>query len=289
MNTSIDVAVIGSINLDIVVRVDRIPAPGETVHGKDVREFPGGKGLNQAVAAARSGANTAFVSALGDDAAGDSLLDLIRAEKIEASRVLRSQDPTGRAYITVDAHAENSIVVISGANASVTGFAPEASVVLAQLEVPAATVTDAFVEAHSRGSVTVLNPAPASPLDPVLVANSDIVIPNQHELALVGGVDALLAGGVSTILVTLGADGVDIVSADGTRHIDPFTVSPVDTTGAGDAFCGAFAACLASGAELERAVEWGAAAGALATTVEGAVPGQPTRESIENLVLARRS
>jgi ribokinase len=280
-----DVCVIGSANLDLVTRVERMPRPGETLLGGEYREFFGGKGLNQAVAASRSGAATVFVGALGDDAAGRDVRQALAVDQIDASLVRTVDAPTGRAVILVSDDGENMIVVAPGANAAVTAppSLPATKVVLAQLEVPIEAVEATFRLARSMGATTILNPAPAANLPPSLLAVCDIVIPNEHERALLGGVDALRAAGC-TVVVTRGGEGVDVHDATGHVHQAPFRVDVVDTTGAGDAFCGSLASRLAAGSSLRDAVRWGAAAGALATTRHGAVPAQPTAAEIESLL-----
>jgi len=289
---SFDVVVVGSANLDLVARTLRLPGPGETVLGSDFAQHPGGKGLNQAVAAARAGATVAFVGAVGDDDAGRSLRTVVANEGIGVSG-LRVVDgvATGRAVITVDDSGENSIVVIPGANARVhVDVLPVAIVALAQLEVPVATVIAAFAAARSAGSRTILNPAPV-PVDGLsdeLLSLCDIVVPNEHEVELLGGVDRLLARGVGAVVVTKGAAGVTVAEAPdaATWSVDAFEVDPVDTTGAGDAFCGALAARLAAGDDLRSAVRYAAAGGALATTNAGAVPSLPRAADIERLLSA---
>ncbi len=282
-----DVTVIGSANLDIVVTADRHPKPGETVIGRSASEFPGGKGLNQAVAAARAGASTAFVGAIGDDAAGASLLAVARGEGLDIAHVRTRIDlPTGRAFIVVDRHGENSIVVIPGANTAVRCPAPPAArVVLGQLEIPVDAVIEAFESARDVGATTVLNPAPAAQLPARLLAASDIVVPNEHEVALLGGVDELVRAGVDTVIVTRGANGVDVMTASGDRYsIAAPVVDVVDTTGAGDTFCGSLAARIASGATLRDAVVWAVTAGALAVTAAGAIPSIPDAAATRRLL-----
>jgi ribokinase len=283
-----DVCVVGSANLDLVARAPRIPNPGETVLGTSYSEHAGGKGLNQAVAASRAGARTAFVGAVGDDAAGAMLLGVLAAAEVDHRAIHTSHEqPTGRALITVSDDAENSIVVVAGANGTLEppDELPPAGVVLAQLEVPLAVVVRAFTLARRVGARTVLNPAPARALPDDLLALTDVLVPNEHELALLGGRDRLLAAGVRALVVTLGARGAELVASDGTvRTQPPFPVVPVDSTGAGDAFCGALGARLAAGDDLDAAIRWAAAAGALATTVTGAVPSLPTADAIAALL-----
>jgi ribokinase len=281
-----DVCVVGSANLDLVATTARHPRPGETVLGNNYAEHPGGKGLNQAVSAARSGATTAFVGAVGSDGAGEQLRSVLADEQIDASAVATVDVPTGRALITVDETGENSIVVIPGANATITSAVavPPSSVVLAQLEVPIEAVVAAVTAARAAGSTVILNPAPAAPLPAELIAACDVVVPNEHELELLGGVERLLSKGCGAVVETLGAEGADVYMGAGTIRVPAYDVKVVDTTGAGDAFCGALASRLAAGDELLQAVHWATAAGALATTVHGAVPAQPSAASITALL-----
>lgn len=282
----VGVCVVGSANLDLVATAQRLPQPGETVLGTDYAEYPGGKGLNQAVAAARSGAHTAFVGAVGDDAAGHRLLAVLAVDGVDAGRVRCLADiATGRALIGVGASGENSIIVVPGANALVEiGSLPTAQVVLAQLEVPREAIVDAFRLARSNGATTVLNPAPAVALDAELLSLCDVVIPNEHEAELLGGVDRLLAHGVRAVVVTLGERGAQLHTADGVTTIAPFTVATIDTTAAGDTFCGAFCARLAIGEPIEAALRFASAAAALSTTRRGAVPSVPYCDEVEALL-----
>jgi ribokinase len=252
------------------------------------QEYPGGKGLNQVVAARRAGGATAFVSALGDDAAGDALAAVLDGEGIDTGAVQRvAGTATGRALITVDDAGENSIVVIAGANAAVCRAPlPDARVVLGQLEIPIDVVRDAFTQGRAGHRVTILNPAPAATLPDGLLALCTVVIPNEHERQQLGGVDRLFGLGVEAVVTTLGGDGVDVVTPAGHRHVDPFAVRPIDTTGAGDAFCGAYAVAIAEGADVLDAARFAAAAGAIATTRAGAVPSLPRRAEIDALLSA---
>ncbi len=277
-----DVVVVGSANLDLVATVDRLPGPGETVPGTSYAEYPGGKGLNQAVAASRAGASVAFVGAVGHDAAGDGLLAVMQADRIDTDGVTRADAPSGTALIFVSASAENSIVVVAGANDTVEVVeVPATRVVLAQLEVPVAAIEQAFRAAKAMGATTVLNPAPVKPVPDSLLTLCDVLTPNEHEVELLGGVDRLRSLGAVAVIVTRGAEGADLHSADGCTHVDPFPVTPVDTTGAGDCFSGALCARIAAGDELPDAMRFAAAAAALSTTVAGAVPSMPTRDAID--------
>jgi len=282
-----DVVVLGSANLDLVVRAERHPRSGETLLGRDYREFPGGKGLNQAVAASRAGASVAFVGAVGDDSAGTRLLDEAGAAGVDIAHVkVVPGVPTGRALITVADDGDNTIVVVPGANLHVPAGLPPGRVLLAQLEIPLPTVVAGFASARADGARTLLNPAPAILLPAELVSTTEVIIPNQHEADLLGGEDALVAAGVRTVVTTMGEEGAAVVRPDetggGTRRRYPAPrVVPVDTTGAGDAFCGVLAARLASGAGFDDAMRWALAGGSLATTTAGAVPSLPTAAAIE--------
>ena len=282
-----DVVVLGSANLDLVVRTERHPRPGETVLGSTYNEFPGGKGLNQAVAAARSGATTALVGAVGHDEAGVRLRAVAATDGIDTQSLRVVDDvPTGRALITVASDGDNSIVVVPGANSHVQTHVPECRVLVAQLEIPHSVVTAAFSTARARGAITVLNPAPAAPLPTELLTLTDVIVPNEHEVDLIGGVTALRDAGISSIVVTLGSRGVRIISEHGIIERPAIAADVVDTTGAGDAFCGGLAARLAAGDGLPDAVQWGIAAGSLATTMDGAVPSLPTASAIVRLLSA---
>ncbi len=280
-----DVCVVGSANLDLVATVDRLPGPGETVPGSSFAEYPGGKGLNQAVAAARAGASVAFVGAVGHDGAAATLRAVMADDGIDSSHVNTSGAATGRALIGVAASGENSIIVIAGANGTVTAHeVPAARVMLTQLEVPLAAVERALTVARAAGAITVLNPAPVQPIDAAILQWCDIVVPNEHEVELLGGVDKLLAFGARAVVVTLGSRGSDLHTADGVVHIDSFSVVPIDTTGAGDTFSGSLCARLAAGDDLPTALRFASAAGALCTTMAGAVPSIPRRAAVEALL-----
>jgi len=283
------IALVGSINLDVVVGVDRHPAPGETVVGGDRQELPGGKGANQAVAAARLGATVAFVGRVGADDSGRRLRDGLAAEGVDVAHVRVDPDaPTGMALIAVDSAGENTIVVSPGANARVGAADVEAArdvmagaaVTLVQHEVPEEAVAAAIVAAGGR---VVLNPAPAR----ALLAAVDVLVPNRGELeALAGraGDPIELARGLEAaraVVVTLGAEGAAVVEGDRVDRIPAPRVEAVDTTGAGDAFCGALAQALDGGAELVEAARWAARAAAASVTKAGAQGGLPRRADLE--------
>jgi len=270
-----DVCVVGSANLDLVASTRRLPAPGETVLGTGFAEHAGGKGLNQAIAAARAGATTAFIGAVGRDAAGDRLRDELVAASVDVEALARVDAPTGRALI----------VVVPGANSTVAvARLPQARVVLVQLEIPIAAADASLRNAKAQGAMTVLNPAPASVWTGELEA--DIVVPNEHEATQLGGAHAMFGRGASAVVTTLGSRGAAVVTGEGEWHQPAFSADVVDTTGAGDAFCGSLAARLAAGDELPSAVRFAAAAGALATTRHGAVPAMPGGDQIAALLAA---
>lgn len=295
------VVVVGSLNLDHTVRVARLPAAGATVAGHGYATAAGGKGLNQAVAAARQGADVVMIGAVGNDPAGGLLTGVLDEERIGTAGLRRVDGPSGTALITVSEDGDNTIVVAAGANAALTpsDLRPDlwaaAAVVLCQLEVPLAVVRAALAAGRAAGALTVLNPAPVSgPLDPGLLALVDLVVPNESEAAaLLGqsGVDpiaaarALLAGGAGTAVVTLGARGALIFRDGLSVGVPAFPVrAVVDPTAAGDAFLGAMVAAMAAGETVEGAARRGAAAGALAATRPGAVPSLPYRREVDLLV-----
>ena len=282
-----DVVVVGSANLDLVATLDHLPKPGETIVALDYAEHAGGKGVNQAVACARMGARTAFVGCVGNDDAGVFLRGVLENEGIDTTMLRVVDMPTGRAFINVDSRGENEIVVVSGANTQV-GVAqnplvlPTSHVLLMQLEIPLTTVRNALQLARRNGALTVLNPAPFKALDAGVLSLVDVIVPNETESAACGGTQVLLDAGVKTVLTTLGERGAVINTHTSATSIAPHKVVAVDTVGAGDAFIGALSAELARGATISDAAAVGAVAGALATTVRGAVPSLPTQSSVRS-------
>ncbi len=294
------VAVVGSLNLDLVVPVPHHPRPGETVLGSDHFSNPGGKGANQAVAAARLGQRVGMVGCVGDDDAGTDLRSSLAAEGVDVERVVALDHvPTGIALISVDRAGENTIIVSPGANARVDVEAVEnardllgsADVTLLQLEIPVETVAAA---ADASGGTVVLNPAPGRPLPGELLAQVDVLVPNLGELAVLSGgeapddLDAAASvasdiDGPDAVVVTLGPEGALVVTQDGSLHVPGVEVKVVDTTAAGDSFCGALADALVRGLELEHAVRWAVTAAALTVTGKGAQPSLPTRAEVEGL------
>ena len=301
-----EITVVGSANLDLVVEVEHVPLVGETVLGGNLRRIPGGKGANQAVAAARLGRRVAMVGCLGDDEAGAMLRGALEAEDVDTTALLTDPDvANGVALIAVGADGDNSIVVSPGANARLRPadiakagrLVSDAAAVLLQLEVPLETVT---ATARAATGTVILNPAPApdAALPDELMTAVDIAVPNQTELATLVGAEG--AVGLDTaaelarmlpapaVVVTLGAGGAMVVTAEGTVHIAAPSVTPVDTTAAGDSFCAGLADALVRGASLVDAVGWAVRVGAATTLRAGAQPSLPTPEEVDRL-LARRS
>jgi ribokinase len=280
-----DVYVVGSVNLDLVVRAPTLPGPGETVTGGTFERHGGGKSANQAVAAARQGAAVRMIAAVGDDDHGEEAVAQLEAEGIDVSAVQRLATPTGVALIAVDAKGENQIAVASGANAELAPEAVEAAlagapaggVVLLGLEVPDAAVLAGARAARAAGLEVVLNPAPARPLPDELLALSPVLTPNGPEAAALSGEDdpeaaarALTARTGAPVVVTVGADGALLADGDTLARIPAPQVEAFDTTGAGDAFNGALACALAGGAELADAVRAAVAVAAESVRTPGA-------------------
>jgi ribokinase len=297
----VSVTVVGSLNEDVLIAVGRLPGRGETVIGRSTALAPGGKGANQAAAAGRLGGGVHMVGRVGADPAGDRQLAALAGSRVNVSRVLPTAGvPTGSATIPVeDGTGENLIVVVPGANAALTeedadvDSVRRAAVVLLQLEVPMATVEAA---ARAATGTVVLTPAPPQPLPAGLVERVDVLVPNEHELAQLAGAGAgerapgelaALARSVtsSAVVVTLGARGALVVPEDGPVVLQaPPRVEPVDTTGAGDCFCGALAQALAGGAPLVDAVRYAVTAAALSTTGPGARGALPDDAAVRALL-----
>ena len=291
------VVVVGSLNTDLIVRVPRLPGPGETVTGGAYRRAPGGKGANAAAAAAALGATTWIVGVVGDDDLGRSTRDDLEARGVDLSQLHIGSKHTGVAAILADEEGENLIAVASGANdelaattvrASIEAISGQAAdaVVLANLEIPEDAVDAAADAARDRGWPFLLNPAPARRLPKRVIERCAVLTPNEHEAELLapGGVPGLLERGAGAVVVTRGAAGADVYRARmPVHHQDAFPCDPVDTTGAGDAFSAALAWSLSNGRSLEESVRVAAAAGALATRAVGARASLPTPDELEEL------
>ncbi|GIW03267.1 ribokinase [Roseiflexus sp.] len=294
------IVVFGSINMDLVVRTPRLPAPGETLTGHSFFTAPGGKGANQAVACARLGAPTRMVGRVGDDLFGEQLRHSLRSFGVQDDGVLTTPGPSGVALIAVDDAAENTIVIVPGANGAVGSedmprlerALDGARALLLQLETPLATVAAAARAGRARGATVILDPAPALPLPDELYALADILTPNESEATTLTGIPvhdeqsaaaaarALRARGARTVIIKLGARGALAADANGVRFWPAFTVTAVDTVAAGDAFNGGLAVALSEGRPFEEAIRWGLAAGALSVTKHGAQPSMPDRAEL---------
>ena len=299
------IVVVGSSNTDMIAKLPRIPKPGETIGGGAFSTADGGKGANQAVAAARAGAEVGFVARVGDDSFGEQAIAGFVGDGIDVQHVTRDPSaPSGVALIFVDDKGENSIAVAPGANAGLTPKDVEAAeeliatadVVVMQLETPMDTIERAAVLACKHGGRVILNPAPAQPLSDELLGNVSILTPNESEAELLTGVKveddagaeeaarALVARGVETVILTLGSRGAYVFESGSGEMVSGFKVDAVDTTAAGDVFNGSLAVGLAEGMPLAGAVRFANAAAALSVTRLGAQPSAPTRSEIETFL-----
>jgi ribokinase len=302
------VLVIGSANMDLVVRTPRFPAPGETLFGSDFGTFPGGKGANQAVACAKLGGNVDFVGKVGGDIFGDTLARGMKADGVRLSNLAVDRStPTGIAVITVDKNGQNEIIVASGSNMNllpkdidrVRKAFDGAGILLLQLEVPLPTVIRAAEIARSKGVTVILNPAPAQKLPRRLLRLVDYLTPNETELQQLSGVKvrghstvvraahALLHQGVGHVIVTMGSAGSLLVEEDAAHLFPAFRVKAVDTTAAGDAFNGALAFALASGHPYGEAIPLANAVAALSVTKPGAQSSMPTMKQLLSFLRGR--
>lgn len=299
------ISVVGSLNMDLVIRSPHIPQPGETIIGSDFQSIPGGKGANQAVAAARLGGQVSMVGRVGDDGFADVLLDNLAAAGVDTSFVQRDETTaSGAALIVVDDNGENIIVVASGANMQLSETDVESAeqviadsdVLILQLEVPLPVVIRAAQIAQAHQVTVVLNPAPARELPPELLQLVDVLVPNESETALLTrlpigdqvelekAAQKLLSSGVRSVVITLGGRGAFLASTDNKSKIyEAFSVQPVDTTAAGDAFVAGLAVNYGAGKTLPDAIRWGNAAGAMASLRFGAQTSLPTRMEVSKL------
>lgn len=297
-----NVVVIGSLNMDLVTRAPRLPRGGETLIGHSFTTVSGGKGANQAVAAARLGAQVSMVGCVGNDAYGAQLRDALLADQINCQAVSVVEDSSGVALIVVDDNSQNAIVIVAGANGSMTpavidrfdAVLQAADVIICQLEIPDATVGHALKRGRELGKTVILNPAPASrPLPSDWFASIDYLIPNESEAAALSGlpVDSLesaekaaaqlISMGAGNVIVTLGAQGALFANGAGYQHFPAPKVKAVDTTAAGDTFVGGFAAALAAGETEVESIRFGQIAAALSVTRAGAQPSIPTSSDVQ--------
>jgi ribokinase len=296
------IAVVGSLNMDLIIQTPRLPSPGETVIGREFITAPGGKGANQAVAAARLGAHVELIGRVGADDFGRTLRETCTLANVNTKNVLIDDTAaTGVAIIQVDDSGQNTIVVAAGANARVTSADVDAArtaitssnALIVQLEVPLVTVEHALRLARAAHVLTVLNPAPAQHLAPAVLALADIIIPNESEATRLTGIAvndwasaesaarALNHNNARAIIITLGARGALALANNRVIRVPSFPVHAIDATAAGDAFVAAFAVAFAAGQDLDRALHEANAAGALATTQLGAQPSLPTRAELD--------
>lgn len=304
------IVVVGSLNTDFVVTLDSFPQPGETVLGETFEQFPGGKGLNQAVASSRLGANVAMIGAVGNDPFGDALLSTLTTEAISSHVDKISDSSTGIALIEVAASGDNKIIVVSGANSMLTEERVESSLrkiathqqiglVLTQGEVPVAATHKALSVAKELGAITILNPAPIRDFPSSIFPLVDYLIPNELEarelvelegnsfnsmLDFVELASSIVNLGVGTAIITRGEKGAVWSTATASGQAAAFRIVPVDSVAAGDAFCGGLAVALNEGQPLNEALRWASAAGAIAATRAGAVTSLPQRSEVEGLL-----
>lgn len=298
------IIVIGSINLDMVVFAQRLPQHGETIIGENMQIFPGGKGANQAIAAARLGGSVQLIGNIGNDSSGKTLLQNLASNKVDTSKIQKVNAPTGTALITVDADGQNTIVVIPGANATLTkkdidglkNVIKNASILILQLEIPLEIVIHAIDIADQYGITIILNPAPATSIPTATLSKVTYLIPNESELALLSGLptnsdeeiqnaaNKMFSLGCKQIILTRGKHGAFFLSPQHKIFAPSFEVPVVDTTAAGDAFIGAFAAALVYGHNLQTALLRANTAGALTVTKAGAQSSLPTLEELHQFL-----
>jgi ribokinase len=299
------ITVVGSLNMDLVTYTGRMPVTGETIMGRSFKQIPGGKGANQADAIAKLGAKVRMIGCVGSDDMGNTLLESLKNDRVDIALVKKIEGvSTGIASITVDSAANNCIIVVSGANNMLTTEDIEASydaiqnsdVVVAQLEVPIASVEIALRTAKQLGKLTILNPAPAIQLEDKFLANVDILVPNDTELEILSGIQikydadlikaaqVLMDKGVRELIVTLGSKGSMHINKSGLKIYPAYQVAAVDTTAAGDSFIGAVAVAINEGKSLEEAIYFATAVGAITVTREGAQSSLPLRKEVETFI-----
>jgi ribokinase len=305
------IVVVGSLNMDLVVRIPKIPRPGETLLGGVFKTFPGGKGANQAVAAARLGASVVMIGCVGEDAFGWEMRETLKREKIDATHILvHPKSATGVALIQVDTSGQNSIAVASGANFELTDddvekalqAIGEFNVLVMPLETPLETIYAAARIASRHGAKVLLNPAPAQVLKQDLLELVDVLLPNEYEAALMAGIPSLqsvakvrnaaaklLSLGVKNLIVTMGSRGAMLFDKKMELQLPACSVQAVDTTAAGDCFVGALAVGLCEGKSITAAAEFASAAAAISVTRDGAQPSLPHREEVIRFMNERRN
>ena len=297
-----NICVIGSLNMDLVVNVDTMPKPGQTIIGSNFKEVPGGKGANQAVAMARLNGNVSMIGKVGEDGFGQTLINSLKNDKVDTTYVQTAKGATGVALITVDKNAQNSIVVSPGANFEVKEddidnnieAIKNSDIVVLQLETPLNTIKYALNKAKELNKYTILNPAPAVKLDDEIIKNVDLLTPNETELEIISGVSIeteediqkaaqiMIEKGVKELIVTLGSKGSLYINKEKSMFKKAYKVEAVDTTAAGDSYTGALAVALSQEKCIEDAMDFASKVGALSVLKEGAQSSLPTLEDVEN-------
>lgn len=297
-----EILVIGSINIDYVSTVEKLPKKGETLHANSFEDSAGGKGANQAVGARRLGANVSMIGAVGKDAIGSRLKDSLAKEGIDVSRINTVDVPTGNAIITVDKNGDNTIVVYSGANFEIDNkwiedseeLIKKSDIVVLQLEIPMDAVVYSAKVAKKYNKRVILNPAPAKELPQEIYQYIDYITPNETELQELTsienielGVKELLGRGAKNVIVTLGEKGCYYLGEEGTHVVDSFKINAVDTTAAGDSFNGALAVALCQNKDIKDALRYANAVGALTATKKGAQTSLPYGKEVEKFVIMK--
>ena len=297
-----NICVIGSLNMDLVVNVDTMPKPGQTIIGSNFKEVPGGKGANQAVAMARLNGNVSMIGKVGEDGVGQTLINSLKNDKVDTTYIQTSKGATGVALITVDKNAQNSIVVSPGANFEVKEddidnnieAIKNSDIVVLQLETPLNTIKYALNKAKELNKYTILNPAPAVKLDDEIIKNVDLLTPNETELEIISGVSIeteediqkaaqiMIEKGVKELIVTLGSKGSLYINKEKSMFKKAYKVEAVDTTAAGDSYTGALAVALSQDKNIEDAMDFASKVGALSVLKEGAQSSLPTLEDVKN-------
>ena len=297
-----NICVIGSLNMDLVVNVDTMPKPGQTIIGSNFKEVPGGKRANQAVAMARLNGNVSMIGKVGEDGFGQTLINSLKNDKVDTTYIQTAKGATGVALITVDKNAQNSIVVSPGANFEVKEddidnnieAIKNSDIVVLQLETPLDTIKYALNKAKELNKYTILNPAPAVKLDDEIIKNVDLLTPNETELEIISGVSIeseediqkaaqiMIEKGVKELIVTLGSKGSLYINKEKSMFKKAYKVEAVDTTAAGDSYTGALAVALSQDKGMEEAMDFASKVGALSVLKEGAQSSLPTLEDVEN-------
>lgn len=297
-----NICVIGSLNMDLVVNVDTMPKPGQTIIGSNFKEVPGGKGANQAVAMARLNGNVSMIGKVGEDGFGQTLINSLKNDKVDTTYIQTAKGATGVALITVDKNAQNSIVVSPGANFEVKEddidnnieAIKNSDIVVLQLETPLNTIKYALNKAKELNKYTILNPAPAVKLDDEIIKNVDLLTPNETELEIISGVSIeteediqkaaqiMIEKGVKELIVTLGSKGSLYINKEKSMFKKAYKVEAIDTTAAGDSYTGALAVALSQDKNIEDAMDFASKVGALSVLKEGAQSSLPTLEDVKN-------